>query len=412
MDKDIPVLSDAPVGLEQDELGFGRYVDPLVRVITEPATETPFTIGVYGPWGSGKSSLLRMLDQRLAAEHPGRTIRVHFNPWVHRGEPHLLLPLLHALQDTLEQDGRHRLREAAGRLGHVIAGLTSDTLLRKVSGGAVTLDRIGELSRQYAEQRGKVHSELRNLRRTLQEQADRAAADDARLVIFIDDLDRCQPHEIVDLLESVKLFLDLRHVIVILAVAKNVVDQGIAMKYREFGFEAARLMEIGDEYLDKIVQLPLTLMPIDPGAFLDRLPLPGGLATYRELLAGIVAPNPRRIKRVLNTCAVMSVVGGPPLRADIVIRLVVLRVQSPDLYDAIVARPRLAAALEDMYAGRLPLDRPDRLIERYGQAEAEPMAAAVRKFHRSQDYLGGVFCGTAFAEVKDELPGYLTMLGR
>ncbi|TYB65977.1 AAA family ATPase [Nonomuraea sp. PA05] len=412
MDKGFPVLSDAPVGLGGDELGFGRYVDPLVQVITDEATETPFTIGVFGPWGSGKSSLLRMIDQRLAEEHPGRTVRVHFNSWVHRGEPHLLLPLLHTLQDTLEQDGRRRLREAAGRIGYVIAHLTSDTLLRRVSGGAVTLDKLQELSQQYAEQRGKVHSELRGLRRTLQEQADRAADDGARLVIFIDDLDRCQPHEIVDLLESVKLFLDLRHVLVILAVAKNVVDQGIAVKYREFGFDAAKVLEIGDEYLDKMVQLPLSLMPIDAGGYLGSLPMPSGFAEHRSLLGEIVVPNPRRIKRVLNTLAVTCAMGGPGLRPDVVIRLVVLRVQSPDLYDAIAARPHLAAALEDMYAGRLPLDRPDRLIERYGQAEAEPVAAAVRRFHRSQDYLRGVFRGTAFTEVTDELPRYLTMLGR
>lgn len=410
------VLSDTPVGLAADGLSFSRYVEPLVAVITDETTETPFTIGVFGPWGSGKSSLLRMIDQTLAEDHAETMVRVHFNPWVHRREPNMLLPLLHTLQDTLAKDEKRRFRDVVGKLAFVIANLTSDILLSKVSGGAVSLDKISELSQQYADQRGKVESEVRNLRQTLQDQADAVAANGARLLIFIDDLDRCEPHEIIDLLESVKLFLDLRYVFVILAVAKNVVDRGVAVKYREFGFEAAKLVEIGDEYLDKIIQLPLFLMPIDTGGFLAGLGLTEEIAAHTELLREIVAPNPRRIKRVLNTCSVMYAIanrnpGLRELRLDVIIRLVVLRIQSPELYDVIVVRPDLAVALEDMYGGRLPIDNTDRLIERYGRAEADPLRAAVRRFYGSQDYLSVVFGETAFTDVKEDLPRYIRMLG-
>ncbi|GII92149.1 hypothetical protein Ssi02_23800 [Sinosporangium siamense] len=411
------VLSDAPVGLKSDGLGFQRYVRPLVSIITGETTETPFTIGVFGPWGSGKSSLLRMIDESLAGDYADRTVRVHFNPWVHRKEPTMLLPLLHTLQDTLKEDGKQRFREVVGRLGHVIATLTSDVLLRKASGGNVSIEKIKEVSKQYAEQRGMVESEIRNLRKTLQAQADVVAENGSRLVIFIDDLDRCEPHEIIDLLESVKLFLDLRNVIVVMAIAKNVVDRGVAVKYRDFGFEAAKVVEIGDEYLDKMIQLPLTLMPIDTGAFLGHLTLPQELEAHAHLLEEMVAPNPRRIKRVLNAYSVMRTIAQADpelhrLRPDVVLRLLVLRIQSPELYEAVIVRPELAAALEDAYGGRLSPEAADhRFVERYGTTSATPMKEALKRFHRSQEYLGAVFGGTAFAEEKEQLPRYLTMLG-
>lgn len=46
------------------------------------------------------------------------------------------------------------------------------------------------------------------------------------------------------------------------------------MKYREFGFDAAEVLEISDEYPDKMIQLPLTLMPIDPAGHLGGLAMP------------------------------------------------------------------------------------------------------------------------------------------
>jgi hypothetical protein len=162
-----------------------------------------------------------------------------------------------------------------------------------------------------------------------------------------------------------------------------------------------------------MIQLPLYLPPIDTGRFLAQLGLAGGLAAHTRLLSELVAPNPRRIKRVLNTCSIMHAIAGrdSSLRLDVVIRLVVLQIQSPELFKAIVAQPELASALEDVYAGRLPLDRPDRLIARYGQADADAVKMAVQRFHRSQDYLSAVFAGTVFTEVKDELPRYIMMLG-
>src|SRR5262245_58371627 len=83
------VVSDAPICLVGDRLSVGRYVDPLISVLTDPDQQTPFTVGVFGPWGSGKSSLLRMLNERLKRDYSERFVRVWFNPWIYRGEANL-----------------------------------------------------------------------------------------------------------------------------------------------------------------------------------------------------------------------------------------------------------------------------------------------------------------------------------
>jgi hypothetical protein len=414
MARGLSVLSDAPSGYASDRLQFSRYVEPLTEVIMNDATQTPFTVGVFGAWGSGKSSLLEMIDQKLASEHDQEVVRVRFNPWIYRREPNILIPLLYALEDTLAEDGRSRFTESARTIGAVAAKLSAGVLLGRLSGGAVSLADLNALTEQYAKQRHETASEMSKLRETLQQQAYTIRDKGARLVFFIDDLDRCEPNEIIDLLESVKLFLDLRNVFIIIAIAKDVVDQGVAFKYRDFAFTKDKVLAVGDEYLDKMIQLPLYLLPIDSSAvrqFMDGFDLPEDVRAQIGLLQDIVSPNPRRIKRVLNTCAITYAIiqrspGLEDLRLDLIARLAVLRLQSPDLYAAIIREPELLAALEMTYRDE-PLDS---FAAAFGSKRAESIKEAAEGFHGKQEYLEKVFSDSTFADVRNGLQRYLTML--
>jgi predicted KAP-like P-loop ATPase len=414
MAQGLSVLSDAPSGQASDRLQFTRYVEPLTEVIMNDATQTPFTVGIFGAWGSGKSSVLEMIDQKLASEHDQEVVRVHFNPWIYRREPNILIPLLHTLHDTLAEDRWSRFTESARTIALLAAKLSAGVLLGRLSRGAVSFSNINELAKEYAKQRHETESEMRKLRETLQEQADTIHDKGARMVFFIDDLDRCEPTEIIDLLESVKLFLDLRNVFIIIAIAKDVVDRGVAFKYRDFSFTEDKVLAVGDEYMDKMIQLPLYLLPIDSGAvgqFMSGFDLPEDVRAQIDLLKGIVSPNPRRIKRVLNTCTITYAIiqrspGLQGLRLDLIARLAVLRLQSPGLYAAVVQDPELLAALEMTYGGK----QQDRFAEQFGRERAEFMMKAAAEFHGKQEYLQKVFSGSTFAEVSKDLQRYLTML--
>ncbi|TMR14315.1 hypothetical protein ETD86_29060 [Nonomuraea turkmeniaca] len=412
---DIAMLSDAPVNWHGDLLQFRRYVDPLVSVITNPRTQTPFTIGIYGSWGSGKSTLLKMVDERLRDEHGDEFVRVHFNPWVHRREPQMLLPLLNALHTELNEDPKRRFADTAKRIGAIMLNLAADEMLKKINLGSASVEKIGKLAQQYAEMRGQVDSQTGRLRTLLQKEADHLAEKGRKIIFFIDDLDRCEPDQIIDVLESVKLFLDIEHVFVLIALAKDVVDRGVSIKYQPFGFTATD--RLGDEYLDKMIQLPLHLYPLGP-AEVGRFILdsdPGELAgAHVTTLEKIVTANPRKIKRTLNLLRVTeAIIEGSPglagLNKDLVIRLVVLRVQSPELFTDVVRVPALLVALELLHQGKLAHHTPE--FEKRFKRQAPALGRLMEIHLGSHDFLEPLFGGSAFEASEDELPAYLTMIG-
>lgn len=59
-----PILNDLPT--DKDELDFQPYVEALADILLDPNTHTPLVLGVFGSWGSGKTSLMKMLRGRVA----------------------------------------------------------------------------------------------------------------------------------------------------------------------------------------------------------------------------------------------------------------------------------------------------------------------------------------------------------
>jgi KAP family P-loop domain len=413
----LSILTDAAVGADADLLGFERYLDPLVSILTDDRTQTPFTIGVFGQWGSGKSSVLRMLDERLASEHADRFVRVRFNPWFYRGESNMLLPLLHTLHETLAADPWHRFAASAAKIGTLVAKLAANAFLKKVY--SASWKEAEEMEAAYLRERGQVASEISRLHDTLQEQADSIArsGDGCRLVLLVDDLDRCEPDEIIDVLEAIKRFLDLRHVFVVVAVDKEIIDRGIDIRYRQFDLENDRKAAIGAEYLEKMIQLPLRLLPLadaQVGALVDALD--GSFQGRKEiaLLKELVQPNPRKIKRILNTLAITGgILGGAPVLGDIplelLVRLVVLQVQHGEVYERAAIQPDLLVALEEVYAGTRQADREEDYND-FGARRAD-VCALMQRFYRPDRRLTALFSGAGFAEVRDRLPAYLSLLG-
>ncbi|HVI70337.1 MAG TPA: P-loop NTPase fold protein, partial [Pyrinomonadaceae bacterium] len=104
-----------------DLLNFKRYVSPLIQILENFETQTPFTIGIFGPWGTGKSTLIEYIDRRLAESVDVQFHRIRFNPWIYRSEKNLIVPLLHSIQDDLEKSPDKRIVEAAKKIGTVLA---------------------------------------------------------------------------------------------------------------------------------------------------------------------------------------------------------------------------------------------------------------------------------------------------
>jgi len=413
------LTSDNPIRDElNDHLDFKRYLDPLVSLLANPNTQTPFTVGVFGTWGSGKTSLLQLLDARLQKDYPGKFLPVWFNPWIYRAEPNLLVPLLHTLHDALDAQPGTNFKESAKKIGSVLLRLGAGIFLKQVTAGTASMEDLEKLEEKYLKTHGRVESEMRNLRQTLQAEATKLAVDGTKLVLIVDDLDRCDPAQIIDLLEAVKLFFNLEHLFIILAVDKEVVDRGVQIKYKDFQFAAGRTSAIGAEYLEKMVQLPLSLFPLhrqQVETFMGQFDPDAAMKPHLLLLRDVLDPNPRKIKRVLNILNVVAQVKAATpalqnLKDDILARLIVLQVQNGDVFSEAVKEPDLLLALEATYAGRLKPDDDQAYHDAYGR-RGKLVQQFCQTHFRPGGALGVLFKGEPFKPAAPDLPAFFAMFG-
>ena len=171
-------------------------------------------------------------------------------------------------------------------------------------------------------------------------------------MVFVDDLDRCLPEKAIQVLEALKLFLDVEGCIFVLGLDPEAIASAVQTRYRG---------EIkAGEYLEKIIQLPFNLPPIadEPHAGLR-----GGIAP--PLLDGPCAevfalgladnPNPRKVKRTLNTFLLMTrlVDKLPDLKKTLtpvrLAKLVAIQQAYPELYAEVLKRPGALIQLEEFF---------------------------------------------------------------
>jgi hypothetical protein len=405
---DYRVLSDAPS--DRDYLQFQRYTRPLIGILTDEMTETPLTIGIFGPWGSGKSTVVSLVKSHLAERHASEFLLLDFNPWVHRKEPNMLVPLLHVIHDAFAA-GKVGVGEKLGRLWGTICRVGANVALKTVTGGAVSLGDLEKQEEAWAKQRQRAHSEMRSLRETLRG-AIAEQLGDRKMVIFIDDLDRCDPLEIFDVLESIKLFLDVPKTFVVVAIDRDIVDAGIAARFREFE-KIPAFDRIGAFYLEKIVQVPVFLHPLTRGQithFLGELKLTGDLRKVEPILADWLTPNPRQIKRLLNNLVVAfaAVSSASDLDRGVIARLVVLQSEKKEIYQAAAADADYLLALESVYLGVKKLNTKDDFLLYKGRADA--ISAFCRAHYHPGTALARIFADGPFAAVAKDLERYMAQL--
>lgn len=362
----LTLLNDNPRP-EKDLLNFSRYAGPLAGLIADSRTQTPLTIGIYGHWGNGKTTLMRLIRQALPR---GKFIHVEFVPWLYGSEANLLIPLLQTIHDTLEENPLEHFKNSAARISAITARIAAALAIKTLSAGQVSLKDVDEEYQRFNGANGPINSSIAKLRdelrRTVGEITDKGRG---RLVIYVDDLDRCLPSKIIELLESLKLFLDIPNTVVLLAVDCEIVEYGIRAHYKDFDFTPDKLGSLTADYLDKMIQLPIYLHPLEREemcSYLDGLVKESKFQLPNEILDLLIAcllPNPRKIKRVLNLLSLHSkVVDSGRFRKEdfspaIFARMVLLQQQWPELYSWVRVYPNILTILAEILLGRMGFDR-------------------------------------------------------
>ncbi len=404
---------------DRDLLDFTPYTETLVDIVRDENNHGPLVIGLFGTWGSGKTSLMHFVEHALqhpSSENVQQFRIVWFDAWKYEKEESLwralLLRVVDALRDRNEEgedttsfNRRQRIENLEQRLYRDVeweekAGITIDwaKLGRFGLGGAIKLsfafvpglshlvetvksaqgalgkaEGINDLFDTFRRNVVTHHQAQLNSIEQFQNEFGKLVqqyviSQNQRLVVFIDDLDRCLPEKAIEVLEAIKLFLDVKGCIFLLGLDQDVIARGIKVKYRGFASASANdesaIPIDGVQYLEKIIQLPFRLPKIEPQEmkpFIKNL-LEFSDVRCADVFAEGLETNPRKVKRAINIFLFVSrLAERRKLRISQVrlAKVIVIYHNHPILYDRLRKNPALLRDVEKYFEEQLPKSSKD-----------------------------------------------------
>lgn len=332
--RNIQTFTDLPI---EEAAGDKLGIEPYAKGLTEfvKSCNTPMTIAIQGDWGSGKTSTMNMVRENL--KNSVKTI--WFNTWQYSqfnsGEQ-LSVLFINDLVDNLaaEDPTSEDLKKTAKFLK-----LLTVAMVNRVAGS--------EFSEAVKEKWNEVKtaSEIMvNFKKQFQDCINRVVKKKGidRVVVFVDDLDRLRPSRAVELLEILKLFLDCKNCVYVLAIDYDVVLKGTKEKFGDMGDEKGR------SFFDKIIQVPFK-MPIanlKTDAYIEDLLETLSIHIKDEqkrtclcqFIKDTIGNNPRSMKRLFNLYSlnnIVSNIGEDEQKQSILLALLCLQHSYDDLYDFI-----------------------------------------------------------------------------
>ncbi|MHA7885165.1 KAP family P-loop NTPase fold protein [Nitratireductor rhodophyticola] len=259
-DQDLSVRGDRALSSgDEDRLGFCDVAKLIAASLVDRASEDGLVIGIDGTWGSGKSSLLFLIGNELGKlPRDWEPTVINFRPWLIGNRDILITSLFDELSRQLDQVALNagdatrisatKAREAGKALRRFVSGLSTAGSVIEVAGdasGFMPVKWIGKwikaggewatkepVAPQISELKEALVKSLRDLRH--------------RFVITIDDVDRLEPTEVIEILRLVRSVADFPNIIYLLCYDSKTLSHSI---------EQAAGVESGKEYLEKIVQL-------------------------------------------------------------------------------------------------------------------------------------------------------------
>lgn len=288
---------------DKDLLGFKVHANLITEIVTDTSM-LPISIGLFGDWGSGKSSVMKMLDKSLS-KNPN-ILSISFNGWLFEGYDDAKAVLIESILNEIlkskrvEEKGKAAVKNLLKkvdwlRLGKFAVTNVGVPLLKAYTTGGISLigdglskitDLIGdsfsnpeELAEKLSSEKGKsITSELKSLIKSSNKsenktpQVVREFRDEFEktidlckidsLVIMVDDLDRCTPDRIIDNLEAIKLFLNVKKTAFIIGADRRIVRHAIQHRYKSKDLRETELDNydtLVTDYLEKLIQIPYIL---------------------------------------------------------------------------------------------------------------------------------------------------------
>jgi len=442
----------------KDLLGFSRFANSIAENIIKDFsgdfdTSTCRTIGVYGEWGSGKTSFLQMIakclnekslsekdqktlnDENLSEKKKKKlmekgTVPIWFDAWKYDKEDNLWAALMQKILDQAIVKGiwyqrgwvkfiiwkdsiklRQGLWEVLKKISpvffkillivislYIIFALDSKTIAAflnqwfpnnsvissngvkviavftaaiAASTGLFNLINLfkGKLGIDFSKFRHKPsyreHIAFLDEFSKEFEKIIRLIGQRRPLVIIIDDLDRCLPEKTIQVIEAIKIFLDVKGCVFLLALDRNIVEKAVAVKYKDMisldsdnknDFFQKKTVFYKD-YTDKFIQLAILLPRLSQQQikeFVTQLSTDKDIKKCASIFGAGLSSNPRRIKRILRTFLfvrdmIVEDIKTGKIKISLLAKLIVIQGQQPDIFNMIIQKHSLLEELEKVY---------------------------------------------------------------
>lgn len=365
-----------------DFLGFDAVVEPIVAAVRERNIH-PLTLSVQSPWGGGKSTILKLIEAEF--KNDDTCFVVSTNPWAYDDQVDvkgtLIAEILHGIESQIPDPGvkakvAEKAKELLGRISWSRAAVA-------IARGALTFQvdpqQIADIFQPKdpggPDSMAGFNDAYKDLLALI--------PNVERVVVLVDDLDRCLPDAVTATLEAIKLFLSTEKMVFVLAADQDMVRDAISVS-----LDGARRGDIfAKRYLEKIVQLPIALPRLsatDAEAYIGLLiagrsmqdadlralaahvrtrrnahqspllhdfeelavkPAHDDLALANQLAEGLSADrrsNPRQIKRFLNAFGVRESIArarGVTVPPGVMIKMLLLEELHRTSFNTLAAAP-------------------------------------------------------------------------
>ena len=425
-----PLWSDEPAA--RDLLSFDAVAATVVDAVLDDQLD-PIAIGLSGSWGSGKTTVLELVQGAIAqrsTEDGAKVLVIPTQPW--RYDPavgpkeSLIAEVLDALSGELKPGVGDEAKTLLARLAGRVNWAKAFKVAAK-AGIALQLPSVDDLLGLIREDPNVAESPERGLAGFREDFQELLASDGlkqiSRVVVLVDDLDRCLPETVVETLEAIRLFLSARGMSFVIAADEDRVADAIQQRLQARQSDDPETETPAKLYLHKIVQttIPLPgLSRFDTHAYLflllverlvpvmvfeglvtscadlrrtsgslDDVAIPKGVDLAEQLaVASRLTPilyekfrgNPRRIKRFLNDLNVRQSVSwrrGITLPPEAVAKLMVLeKLLKPDFETVLgwLAQNKLRDRLEALDKAANAPTTPES-----AESEQKPVTSATKK---------------------------------
>ncbi len=280
-----------------DYLHFSVISKTISELIIESG-EDPISIGVSGSWGSGKSSMVKMIGKNLmeSNEDNDKYIFIEFNAWLYQGYEDAKSALLQVVSKTLADEIKKRKILDTDDIGKkfkkfvkrinwfqvakmtlpLMAGLipgsapfgTIASLVGAIKGSIGDKKHVSKNSKEIEEAFNALTPELEEIMgdetadtttqqiEEIRNEFEEILTDlDIELVILVDDLDRCLPETAISTLEAMRLLLFVKHTAFIIAADEEMIRNGVRAHFGEVELSEGLVTS----YFDKLIQVPITV---------------------------------------------------------------------------------------------------------------------------------------------------------